>query len=563
MYLYVRIFCVLLFFSTIVAVISAQEAAFWNADDDIEQTAADVIAKMTDEEIVAQVLLVGWKNDEIADLQNWISRRGIGGIKIFGWNGRDARALAQDITTFQELALKQKNSIPLFTATDQEGGWIRHVKDGTSITPGNMAIGASRLPHDAYQSAYHIGKELRAIGININFAPTVDVYIHPEAHVIGPRAFSSDPKLVGTMGLAYYKGLEQNRIISVAKHFPGHGNANGDSHGTLPVVSDTIEEIWDRDLLPYRMLIREGIPAVLIGHLSYPNIIGNNIPTTFSRTLMQKVLRQNLDFDGLIITDDLYMQGALIYAKQQNWSFAQTCLEAIRAGNDMIMLSGTPNLYGSIWNALIQAYKEDSEIREQINMSVQRIIRTKLRYLRPDNRVPFFPDSQEIHKNLSQEDSQQFFFEHAARSITLVRGDVPFRPPANSKVLLVGKDRSFHTMGRRRYGNAEHLVLSGEFYQPDESDRANFLRMAPNYDYIIFCLSDPASFNILHAAKNIETEIVVFSVHTPIYLEELPWIKKAIAVYGRGSASYEAGFAVLAGDYKPEGIYPLAREKKE
>ncbi|MCK4517042.1 MAG: glycoside hydrolase family 3 protein, partial [Spirochaetaceae bacterium] len=242
---------------------------------------------MPDEDIIGQTFMVGWVGQAPSpEVIEWIVERNLGGVKIFGWNGADLVALAGAIGTMQELAGNHRFSIPLLTATDQEGGWVRHIKGNddlsTTITPGNMAIGATDLPYDAYRSAYYIGLELRALGVNMNFAPTVDVYVNPDAHVIGPRAFSNDPVLTGLLGVAYFHGLEETRVISTAKHFPGHGNASGDSHGMLPVIEDSFDVLWERDLLPYRFLVSEGLPAVLSGHLSFPNVTGDGRPASLS-----------------------------------------------------------------------------------------------------------------------------------------------------------------------------------------------------------------------------------------------------------------------------------------
>ena len=170
----------------------------------------------------------------------------------------------------QRSAADTRLGIPLFIATDQEGGWVRHVKSKTSITPGNMAIGASGLPYDAYWSGYYIGQELKSIGINMNFAPTVDVYSNIDAHVIGPRAFSQDPLETAQLALAYFKGMEETGVVSTAKHFPGHGNAAEDSHGILPRIDISFDTLWERELLPYRYLIDRDLPTVMSGHLSLP-----------------------------------------------------------------------------------------------------------------------------------------------------------------------------------------------------------------------------------------------------------------------------------------------------
>ncbi|MFW5844119.1 MAG: glycoside hydrolase family 3 N-terminal domain-containing protein, partial [Spirochaetota bacterium] len=236
---------------------------FWSDLPD-DELAEALLREMTPEERVAQLFLVGWPAEGPSEeLVQWIERRNIGGVKVFGWNGNNLSQLTSEISRLQRSAEGTNHSIPLFVATDQEGGWVRHIKGSTSLTAGNIALGASRRPEDSFLTGRLIGEELRRLGINMNFAPTVDVYRNPEAHVIGPRAFSSDPWQTAILATAYYRGLESHRVIATAKHFPGHGNAEGDSHGMLPVLSETFDELWERDLVPYRVLFREGMPAVL------------------------------------------------------------------------------------------------------------------------------------------------------------------------------------------------------------------------------------------------------------------------------------------------------------
>ena len=420
------------------------EGLFWSLEP-TQKPARRLLSRMSEEEIVAQVFMVGWPSREpTPELLEWIRRRNIGGVKVFGWNADNLAQLARTIGTLQGEALATPNSIPLLTATDQEGGWVRHVRGATAVTPGNMAIGASNLPYDAYKSAYYIGREIRALGINMNFAPTVDVYRNPEAHVIGPRAFGSDPVSAGVLGSAYMRGLEDSGVIATAKHFPGHGNAAGDSHGTLPVLSTSEEELWEHDLVPYRMLIREGLPAVLSGHLSFPGITGESVPASVSSYFKQEILRERLGFDGIVITDDLYMGGATQYADTENLSFPELCLQALKAGSDMILLSQTPAPDGEIWRTILEEYRSNDEFRRRLERSVERILTVKLRYLAPDDRVPLIPDPEQINEHIPDPDGVEFFRNQAFRSATVVRNrDLPLELGRGERVLLAGKTRTF------------------------------------------------------------------------------------------------------------------------
>jgi beta-N-acetylhexosaminidase len=550
-------------------------ALFWQIDSDVvgthlsEQTPEltahiqSLLSNMTDEERVAQLLMVSWAAPEpTPEVMRWIRERNIGGVKVFGWNGENLATLAEAIDEMQSASISTDNGIPLFTATDQEGGWVRHVKDGTSVTPGNMAIGAGGLPYDALMTGRYIGLELRALGINMNFAPTVDVYRNPDAHVIGPRAFSSDARQTGILGVAYYRGLDETGVIATAKHFPGHGNAGGDSHGILPIINDDYDTLWEVDMLPFRMLIRDGVPAVLSGHLSFPEVTGNLAPASISPFFKQNVLRDQLSFEGIVITDDLHMGGALEYGAAQGWSFDEVVMRAVEAGNDIVMFSQTPEFDGAIWNTLIAKYRSDADFRRRVDESVRRILRLKLTYLRSEGRVPLQPDVAAIRSVMRTEEAQSFFLDQAGRSVTVIADDgLPLSTATAGRVLLVGNDPEFIRSGRQAFPGADTLRFENPaFYSSSRNDRQRFAAAARRYDTVIFLLSDPGSLEILQAGDDSADAITVYSILTPIYFSELPWVQRAIAAYGWGRESYESGFSALLGQIPAPGRLPISSQ---
>ena len=535
---------------------------FWtNLDEDRKIDA--LFREMSPEQIVGQVFLLGWDSDlPEGPILRWIRERNIGGVKIFGWNGRSVSRLAQTLGSLQEIALATGPGIPLFTATDQEGGWVRHVKDSTSITPGNMALGASGLPADAFLAGYYISRELRAIGINMNFAPTVDVYRNPLAHVIGPRAFSSDAELTARLGLSFFKGADYVRVISTAKHFPGHGNATGDSHGELPVVNDDLKDLEQFDLVPYRLLIDQGLPAILTGHLSFPQITGDTRPASLSTKIKSEILRGYLHFDGLAITDDLYMEGAWEYGSDDDWGIAEITLEALRAGNDLVMLSRTPGLNDRVWELVFAEYRSSPAFQSRIDESVRRILRWKIRYLYPPDRVPLVPDPAETARNIPYPGAQEFFAEQAARGTSIIAGeDIPLDQSFEGRTILVGQDPEFFSVGRRFIPNAAEYYFS--YNPPYSADPAVVERVQSylrNYDRVIFNLANQNSGLVLRSLADIPgaaEKIFVLSILTPAYLERSPWVRNAVAVYGWGRTSFEAGFSVLTGSVPGTGANPI------
>ncbi|MFW5801255.1 MAG: glycoside hydrolase family 3 protein [Spirochaeta sp.] len=538
---------------------NADSTLFEDSFTDIDQRISELLGSMSDEERLAQLLMIGWPTVEpTSEIMRWIRERNIGAVKIFGWNGNDVPSLARAIGQMQTAAVEQGIGIPLFTSTDQEGGWVRHIKDITSVTPGNMAIGASGLTHDAYQSGYYIAQELRYIGINMNLAPTVDVYTNPEAHVIGPRAFSDNPLQTALLGSAFFQGHRAQGVISTAKHFPGHGGAPGDSHLMLPTVDIPMEQLWERDLLPFRMLIQEGIPALLGGHLSFPEVTGDETPASFSPYFNRTLLREEMGFEGIIITDDLYMYGAIDYGNQHGENVADLVIRAIRAGNDMVMLSKTPEFNGQIWTAMYRTYQSDEEFRNDVDNAVRRILKVKLGYLHdPDTRVPLVPDTEELHQSIPSEATQKFFQEQAARGTTLL-GERLLPVDEEQRILLAGHNYAFFQVGREFFPEAdEYRFQNRYFYFSSANDRTRMRELAADYDIIIYALGDVNSAQVLAELEDYQEKIVILSLLSPVYLLNLPWVHSGVAVYGWTDNSVRAGFSVLTGASEAFGSLPI------
>ena len=523
----------------------------------------EIITNMTDTDLLGQLFLLGYYGlDPSDDIIEWIADKRIGGIKIFGWNVSNLERLGKSISTMQHKASENPLGIPLFVATDQEGGWVRHIKGKTSITPGNMSIGASSLPEDAYKTGIYIGQELKTLGINLNFAPTVDVYTNQNADVIGPRSFSSDPKVAASLSTSFFQGQDSTGVISTAKHFPGHGAAEGDSHGMLPKVNAGFDTIWERELLPYRYLIKRGIPAIMSGHLSFPKITGENIAASESKYFITELLRNKMEFNGIIITDDMVMTGALIGEK----NLAEACYAAILAGNDIIMISRTTADYQKVWEYLFKKLQKNEDFRTIVINAVRRILKTKLNYLTRKDAVNLYPDPVKINRNIPSTNGSKFFLDQAFRSVSLLREeDLPIQIDSKSKVLLAGPYKTFLTEGKKQIRNASTYYFP---FSPNKEAEKKYIKdfktTAESYDRIIFCLANRFGLEMLKTLKNIDTNVTVISTLTPVYLETTTWVKSAVAVYGTGYESFMAGFDAVLGAYSPTGIVPFSglMEKK-
>jgi beta-N-acetylhexosaminidase len=531
-------------------------ALSFNDPGNPEVLAGRIAGAMSNEELLGQVLFFGWQGvGPSPELLRWIGSRGIGGVKIFPRNVSDLPSLARDIASMQKRATATRFAVPLFVATDQEGGWVRQIKDETSVSPGNLALGASGSPGDAYLTGYYLGRELTALGINMDFAPTADVYSNPEASVIGPRSFGSDPAMTGLMSAAYARGMKTAGVVCTAKHFPGHGSADQDSHGHLPKIDVSLDRLLDRDLVPYRILIREGIPAIMTGHLAFPRILGSTTPASLSPFFLQSVLRDRLGFQGIVITDDMEMEGVLT----DGLDTPAACRRALEAGNDMVLVSHTPAVQERTWSSLVDVMRSNPAFRASVRSSVTRILKEKLRSLRGAGR-PAPADPASVKTLIPAAGAKDFFAQVSARAVTRIAGArIPFRPRSKEKILICAQFPEFLQEGARRYAGADTLLFPFlPFYGARTEDKVLIRSRAPAYDTVIFCLANFNSLDVLKELKGMSRKVIVISALSPVYLAEAPWIETAIAVYGDGRDSFRAGFSALAGDFEPTGTLPVS-----
>ncbi|MDR0909621.1 MAG: glycoside hydrolase family 3 protein [Spirochaetaceae bacterium] len=519
-----------------------------------EQLASALVAEMTDEEALAQTFMLGWVGSEPSPLiMDWISQRGLGGVKIFGWNTADTTLLAQTVGRLQSASLKGRFGIPLFVATDQEGGVVRHIKGATSESPGNMAIGAGGYPRDAYLAGYYIGRELRLLGVNMNFAPTVDLFTNRNSTIIGPRAFGNEPVQAGILGAAFVKGQEEAGIISTAKHYPGHGDTALDSHGTLPRIPVSRETLENRELIPYKLLAKEGIPAIMSGHLAFPNTEGGETPASLSSFFLNDILREELGFKGLIITDDMMMVGAT----NSHNSLSAAAKEAMLAGNDVIMLSKTPLLDDAVWTRSLRSMQTEPDFNARVRKAAEDILRTKLEYLKAEHAVPSIPDIAAVQTGLPDKEGQDFFLDMATRSVTLIKADdgvFPLKPENAGRVMLAYRPYGgFISYGEKAYPDAM------KYWYAESRGVSDLLFFARQMDTIIFCVQEKADLTMLNALKELALQgkrVIVFSLLSPVELEDISWVAGAIAVYSFAPESFNAGFSAMLGRIPFQGELP-------
>ena len=541
----------------LISALSAQQTPsvnFWTrmANDEL---AAKITDEMTDSELLSQTFMFGWAGAEPPELlYQWVER-GLGSVKVFGWNTDDIYLVAKSITGLQTQAAEGRFQIPLFVATDQEGGWIRHVKGDTSITPGNMAIGAGGYPADSWYTAYYISREIKTLGINMNFAPTVDLFTDHDSSIIGTRSFGDDPDKTGILGAAFVSGSEAAGVLATAKHFPGHGDTSLDSHGKLPVINIDFDTFKNRELTPYLYLIKENVPAVMSGHLSFPLIETSGAPASLSYYFLTDLLRNQLGYKGLIITDDMMMVGATVYAGTMSNAFKM----ALEAGNDIILSSTTAKLNEALWLKNLELMTTDNAFRERVKDAARRVIKAKLDYFKSGNAAPLYPDSETIDSHIPDRDGEKFFLEQACRSVTVEKqGSLPLTADKAGRVLLMGSLTSFFKAGKQRYPDA------GEFHYtyetgPNETQWVldNLPGVASGYDTVIICVSSENHVKIANYFKGSGKRVIVLCNMTPTLTEKLQWADSILLGYSwRCDYSLKAMLAAVNGEFVPQGTKP-------
>lgn len=539
-----------------------EDLDFWSDVPNAEL--AYVISKrMSDEELLSQMLMFGWAGAEPSELLNsWVRDRGLGSVKVFGWNTDNTTLVAKSITALQKKAQSRRFKIPLFVATDQEGGWIRHVKGNTSITPGNLSIGAGGLPIDSWYSAYYICREIAVLGINLNFAPTVDLYTDQNSTIIGTRSFGEDPEKAGIMGVAFASGSMSAGVIPTAKHFPGHGDTENDSHVFLPKINADFDTISKRELVPFKYLIDADVPAIMSGHLSFPLIRQNGEPASLSPYFLGELLRNQLGYKGLIITDDMMMNGDTLYAGSLSNAFKL----AIEAGNDIVISSTTAQLNENLWTSNLQRMKDVPEFKAKVETAVRRILEIKMNYFKNTNPAPLYPDVNAIDAAIPDPDGGEFFVDQACRSITVYRkGELPYLPQEGKKVILAGSEPAFFNEMKKYYKDSIDIRMSYNLGSNEAQYAANLIAgRADEVDVIFVCVWDRNSVKTAEALKPLQKrgkKIVVFSIMSPVLSFNLDWADTVLFGYSYSPYSFTGLAAVASGRVEPEGVLPISVEK--
>lgn len=338
------------------------------------------IKLMSLEEKLGQMVMAGLAGYEADDsTRKLLESYHVGGFILYGSNVESPEQLLALTNSLKSINAGSK--LPLFISVDEEGGRISRMPKELKNIPANKVIGKINSKEFSYELGGLLAEKIKAFGFNMNFAPVLDINSNPKNPVIGDRAFGSDERVVSELGVETMKGMKAAGIIPVVKHFPGHGDTSVDSHVGLPSVDNDLERLKSFELIPFAKAIEDGADVVMAAHILLPEI-DSEYPATLSKTIITDILRGQMNFDGVVITDDITM-GAIA----ENYELGAAALKAIEAGSDIILVAHGNDNAITVLKSMKEAAEKGLLSEDRINQSVYRILKLKQKYNLKDEEI--------------------------------------------------------------------------------------------------------------------------------------------------------------------------------
>ncbi|MFD1885191.1 beta-N-acetylhexosaminidase [Paenibacillus wenxiniae] len=528
------------------------------------------LAGWTLEQKVGQLFVCGF-HDIVPDepIKQLIQQYHIGGVIYFRRNIGTATQIHSLSASLQNMA-SQQGLPPLLIAIDQEGGMVSRI-DGEELSqiPGNMSLGAADDLELTAAAATISARELHALGINVNFAPCVDVNNNPRNPVIGVRSYSEKPETVGLHGAAAIEAMQAQGVAATAKHFPGHGDTDVDSHYGLASVPHDRQRLEEIELQPFRYAIKAGADLIMTAHVIFPAFEPEPVPATLSSSVLTGLLREQMGYKGVIVTDCLEM-----HAIAKHFSIPEAAVRAIQAGADLLLVSHTLEDQIAAIEAVRAAVQQGRISKQQLDAALERILELKAR-----RQMDAPPASEaQLAALLNAHDTETVLRRIAAHSITIVKdeGQLPLRRSASAVegVVIwpqVIRRTEVDEPARYQVNLAEALCLQGLparqlviDVEPDELERQQTMQQAQEAGFVVMVTYTAAGelpegqallTKTLH--EHLHVPFIVVSMRNPYDLNAFPDVKTYICAYENRKYAVEAVAAVLAGAATATGRLPV------
>ncbi|MFA7362594.1 MAG: glycoside hydrolase family 3 protein, partial [Aminobacteriaceae bacterium] len=511
-------------------------------------------SNMSLEEKVGQIMMCFFEGSSLSPhLERVITEMKAGGVILYSSRGniRTTEQVAELVEKIQKKAA-MANSWPLFIAVDQEGGLVNRINEGTTLFPGNMALGASGDERLAARVAGIMAEELSAMGINVNFAPVVDVNNDPHNPIIGVRSFGSSPELVSRLGRAMISGFLEKGVLPCAKHFPGHGNTGIDSHTGLPVISSSMQDLNATELPPFRAAIEAGVPMIMTAHVLVP-ALDLERPGTLSPNILG-MLRNEMGFSGIIVTDSMGM-GAL----EKGWGMIRAAIEAFNAGADILLFGADrghlEDEHPMVFKAILEACRSGVISETRLDESVERILKAKARlglslHKRPSGTTA---PRKSARKELTAAEA-------ASKSITLVRNwsKATAQLRSGKKTLLIWPGEKI-AAGKQLASLCSNFSVVSVPEKPRKEDIQAVLEKAGSASVIFAGEYDswknPDWMKLLKTLG--ESRLFLLSARSPYALSSLPSTGGSLVLYSDIPSVITSAAAILNGTTLPLGKLPV------
>lgn len=500
-----------------------------------------------------------------------ISTYHVGGIIYFTWahNTRDPHQIAELSNGLQRAALAGRSRLPLLVSTDQEHGIVCRVGEPATLLPGAMALGAGGSRSDTRRAAWIAGAELAALGVNQNYAPDADVNVNPANPVIGVRSFGSDPASIAALVAEQVKGYQGAGIASTAKHFPGHGDTSTDSHTGLPVINHTRAQWEELDAPPFRAAIRARIDSIMTAHIVVPALDPSEDPATLSRPILTGILREELGYDGVVVTDSLGMEGV-----RTKYGDDRVPVLALLAGVDQLL--NPPNL-SVAWNAVLEAVRGGEISEARVDESILRILRLK-------SRLGLFRDPfvsrRGVERTVGSRAHRAAADRIAERTTTLLADPgslLPLSRRSHRNLLVVGADpASSGTTGPPtstlanafgELGFTARALSTGT--APNQAKIAEAVAAAEGRDAVVVATYNVTATSsqrtLVTALVATGVPVVTVAVRNPYDVAHLTGtgVAASLAAYSWTDVELRAAARVIAGHADPEGTLPVPVQRAD
>jgi beta-N-acetylhexosaminidase len=506
------------------------------------------MARLSVEDKVGQLMMVGFAGTGVDEsVESLVRGRRVGGVCLFKRNIVSGEQVARLNDGLRRLLA---DGVPPFLALDQEGGNVVRVNDEVVVLPGNMALGATRSTELAYAAGLAQGEDLKRLGFNMNLAPVLDVNLNPRNPVIGIRSYGDSVSLVSELGRAFVRGQQDAGLVTVAKHFPGHGSTEADSHRDLPVMRESREEVLAQ-MEPFRAVIQDGLDGLMTAHVAVPGLTGDDVPATLHPQVLDGLLRRRLGFDGLVLTDELEMD-----AIAQRYGVGRAAVMAVNAGADMVLVPWRPEKKTEVYQSLLAAAlsrdippaRLDAAVRHVLTAKVRRGLLESPPLLEERLASPPDPEHAEVARRI------------ARAAVTLLRTDgkhFPLSP--GTRLGVITAEDSLGEAILERVPDAQVLNVPA---WPSKARRAvlrqRARRLALAADVVVVGLVNSHQLELVTLAAATGRPVLVVSMGLPYLAESVDEARAVLAVYSYQPAATEAAAAALFGEIGTPGRLPVA-----